>query len=98
MSVRTSVVLPAPRSPESVTKSPAWSELAMSIASRRVGYSSGSATQKVDVPEGGRALACPDPPPRGHGPQASLPRFRGGGVEAGDPGGRGGAARGRVRG
>src|SRR5215471_11980357 len=57
MSVRTSVVLPAPRSPDSVTKSPACSELAMSIASRRVACSSGSATEKLDAAEARAAVA-----------------------------------------
>src|SRR5262249_11758672 len=56
MSVRTSVVWPAPRSPESVTKSPACSELAMSMASRRVACSSGSATEKLDVADVVRAI------------------------------------------
>src|SRR5262252_5941450 len=92
MSVRTSVVLPAPRSPESVTKSPACSELAMSIASRRVAYSSGSATEKLDVPEAVRAMACLDARSRGHGRQASCRRSRGGMIEREDAGDRGAAA------
>src|SRR2546425_5701377 len=51
MSARANAVLPAPRSPESVTRSPGMSEFARSIASRRVACSSGSATEKLDVPE-----------------------------------------------
>src|SRR6516225_780395 len=50
MRARAKVVLPAPRSPESVTRSPGWSEFAISIASRWVACSSGSATEKLDVP------------------------------------------------
>src|SRR5260370_11826865 len=92
MSVRTGVVLPAPRSPESVTKSPAWSELAMSIASRRGACSSGSATEKLDVAEAVSAIACLDARSRVHGQQASRRRSLGGGVERGDAGGPGAAA------
>src|SRR6516165_5169269 len=51
MSARAKVVFPAPRSPERVTRSPGSSELAMSIASRVVACSSGSATEKLDVPD-----------------------------------------------
>src|SRR5437763_11150641 len=49
MSARAKVVLPAPRSPESETKSPGCSELAISRARRRVACSSGSTTEKLDV-------------------------------------------------
>src|SRR5262245_42189013 len=49
MRARAKVVLPAPRSPESVTRSPPASALAMSIASRWVACSSGNATEKLDV-------------------------------------------------
>src|SRR5215471_11880073 len=80
MSVRTSVVLPAPRSPESVTKSPPSSELAMSIASRRVACSSGNATEKLDVAEAVSGMACLD--------RRSL----GGMIEREDAGDRGAAA------
>src|SRR5262249_35168884 len=82
----------APRSPESVTKSPAWSELAMSIASRRVACSSGSATEKLDAAEAVRAMACLDVRSRGPGRQAARPRSLGGGVGRGDAGDRGAAA------
>src|SRR2546428_12393239 len=92
MSVRTSVVLPAPRSPESVTKSPPWSELAMSIASRRVACSSGNATEKLDVAEAVSAMACLDARSRGHGQQASRRRSLGGAIEREDAGDRGAAA------
>src|ERR1700738_2840693 len=51
MSARAKVVLPAPRSPERVTRSPGSSAFAMSMASRVVACSSGSATEKLDVPE-----------------------------------------------
>src|SRR5439155_23112831 len=57
MSVRASVVLPAPRSPERVTRSPGSTVLAMSIASRRVACSSGSATEKLDVSDLVSAMA-----------------------------------------
>src|SRR5256886_16225796 len=92
MSVRTSVVLPAPRSPESVTKSPPWSELAMSMASRRVACSSGNATEKLDVAEAVSAMACLDARSRGHGQQASRRRSLGGVIEREDAGDRGAAA------
>src|SRR5262249_8490501 len=92
MSVRTSVVLPAPRSPESVTKSPAWSELAMSIASRRGGGSAGRAPRKARGAGGGRGEACPRARPRAHGRQASCRRSRGGMIEREDAGDRGAAA------
>src|SRR2546427_8211688 len=92
MSVRSSVVLPAPRSPESVTKSPPWSELAMSIASRRVACSSGNATEKLDVAEAVSAMACLDARSRGHGQQASRRRSLGGVIEREDAGDRGAAA------
>src|SRR6516225_10559887 len=51
MSARAKVVFPAPRSPERVTRSPGSSEFAMSIASRVVACSSGSATEKLDAPD-----------------------------------------------
>src|SRR6478752_7378215 len=57
MSARAKAVLPAPRSPESVTISPRCSELAMSIASRCVACSPGSATVKVDMPGAVRGSA-----------------------------------------
>src|SRR5258707_15643247 len=98
MSVRTSVVLPAPRSPESVTKSPPWSELAMSIASRRVACSSGNATEKLDGAGAGRAMACPDAPSPGGPQQAARPPSLRGGSEPGDAGAPGAAAPGRVAG
>ena len=47
MSVRASVVLPAPRSPESVTMSPGSITLAISTISRRVVCSSGSTAEKL---------------------------------------------------
>src|SRR5262247_3455061 len=50
MSARTKVVLPAPRSPESVTVSPGLSAPAMSIISFRVASSSGSTTEKLEPP------------------------------------------------
>src|SRR5215470_2440924 len=50
MSARTKVVLPAPRSPESVTVSPGLSAPAMSIISLRVASSSGSTTEKLERP------------------------------------------------
>src|SRR5215510_4736154 len=50
MSARTKVVLPAPRSPESVTVSPGLSAPAMSIISLRVASSSGSTTEKLEPP------------------------------------------------
>src|SRR5262247_388882 len=92
MSVRTSVVLPAPRSPESVTKSPACSELAMSSASRRVACSSGSATEKLDVADAVSAMACLDARSRGDCRQASRRRSLGGMIEREDAGDRGAAA------
>src|SRR5262249_34994711 len=92
MSVRTSVVLPAPRSPESVTKSPACSELAMSSASRRVACSSGSATEKLDVAEAASAMAGLDLRLPGPGPRASRPPSLGGMIEREDAGDRGAAA------
>src|SRR5215471_10378518 len=60
MSARANVVLPAPRSPESVTVSPGCSELAMSTASRWVACSSGSATEKLELPGvvGSNAMAA----------------------------------------
>src|SRR5215471_5099593 len=60
MSARANVVLPAPRSPESVTVSPGCSELAMSTANRWVACSSGSATEKLELPGvvGSRAMAA----------------------------------------
>src|SRR5262245_41194690 len=92
MSVRTSVVLPAPRSPESVTKSPAVSELAMSIASRRVACSSGSATEKLDVAEAVRAMACLDARACGDRQRESRRRSLGALIEREDAGHRGAAA------
>src|SRR5215470_5072593 len=50
MSARTKVVLPAPRSPESVTVSPGLSAPAMSTISLRVASSSGSTTEKLERP------------------------------------------------
>src|SRR5262245_21420852 len=50
MSARANVVLPAPRSPESVIRSPGASALAMSIISRSVACSSGSTTEKLAPP------------------------------------------------
>src|SRR3954452_12453817 len=50
MSARTKVVLPAPRSPESVTVSPGLSAPATSIISLRVASSSGSTTEKLERP------------------------------------------------
>src|SRR5437867_11371822 len=50
MRARTKVVLPAPRSPESVTVSPGLSAPAMSIISLRVASSSGSTTEKLEPP------------------------------------------------
>src|SRR6202023_3084254 len=50
MTARANVVLPAPRSPDRVTRSPGSSELAMSTASRWVACSSGKATEKLEVP------------------------------------------------
>src|SRR5205809_6031841 len=61
MSARAKAVLPAPRSPESVTRSPGSSEFAMSIASRWVACSSGSATEKLDVPAVVRSIAMAAP-------------------------------------
>src|SRR5258707_3662790 len=97
MSVRTSVVLPAPRSPESVTKSPGSSELAMSIASRRVACSSGNATEKLDVAEAVSAMAFLDARSPGDRQQASRRRSPGGGVERGDASGRRAAADGGIQ-
>src|SRR5437870_13628467 len=51
------VVFPAPRSPDSVTRSPGSSEFAMSMARREVACSSGSATEKLDVPAVVRSIA-----------------------------------------
>src|SRR5271166_2195948 len=62
MRARANVVLPAPRSPESVTRSPGSSEFAMSTASRWVACSSGSATEKLDVPSVVRSIATAVPP------------------------------------
>src|SRR5215831_10746036 len=92
MRVRTSVVLPAPRSPESVTKSPPSSELAMSIASRRVACSSGNATEKLDVAEAVSGMACLDARARGDRQQPSRRRSLGGMIEWEDAGHRGAAA------
>src|SRR5215813_9041271 len=92
MRVRTSVVLPAPRSPESVRKSPASSELAMSIASRRVASSSGNATEKLDVAEAVSGMACLDARSPGDRQQASRRRSLGGMIEREDAGDRGAAA------
>src|SRR5215468_2065108 len=69
MRVRASVVLPAPRSPESVTTSPASSALATSIARRRVACSSGSATEKLELLE--LVMAWLDGRWRGLGDRAS---------------------------
>src|SRR5436305_11351195 len=44
MSARANVVLPAPRSPDSVMRSPGSSAAAMSVAKRRVASSSGNVT------------------------------------------------------
>src|ERR1700737_3428882 len=62
MSARAKAVLPAPRSPDSVTRSPGSSELAISMASRAVACSSGRITEKLDVPEVVRSIAMPAPP------------------------------------
>src|SRR5689334_15370606 len=62
MSARAKVVLPAPRSPESVTTSPGSSALAMSIASRLVACSSGSTTMRFAVADAAgvvRGMAMP---------------------------------------
>ncbi len=48
---RANVVLPAPRSPDSVTRSPGSSAAAMSVTSRSVACSLASATVKLDPPE-----------------------------------------------
>src|SRR5262249_31230769 len=50
MSARANVVLPAPRSPDSVMRSPGSSALAMSIARRRVASSSGNVSEKLAPP------------------------------------------------
>src|SRR5271170_423111 len=47
MSARAKVVLPAPRSPDSVTRSPVSSALAMSIAKRTIAGSFGNVTVKL---------------------------------------------------
>src|SRR5262245_7810911 len=60
MSMRANVVLPAPRSPESVTRSPRSSALAMSIASRCVARSSGNATEKLAVVGAVEAIMMPE--------------------------------------
>ena len=64
MSARANVVLPAPRSPESVTRSPGMSALAMSIMSRMVACSSGSTAEKLAAPGTvrGIAMALPSGP------------------------------------
>src|SRR6266550_3391004 len=67
MSARTKVVLPAPRSPESVTVSPGLSAPATSIISLRVASSSGSTTEKLERP----VVSSMDIP-------APLAAFRGG--------------------
>src|SRR5215813_10551566 len=92
MSVRTSVVLPAPRSPESVTNSPPSSEFAMSIASRRVACSAGSATEKLDVAEAVSGMPCLDARSRGDRQQPSRRGSLGGVIEREDAGDRGAAA------
>src|SRR5262245_58266469 len=51
MSMRANVVLPAPRSPDSVTRSPGCRAAETSITSRRVACSFGSATVKLDPPD-----------------------------------------------
>src|SRR5262249_51573881 len=50
MSARANVVLPAPRSPDSVMRSPGSSALAISIAKRRVASSSGNVSEKLAPP------------------------------------------------
>src|ERR1700681_2520264 len=88
MSARANVVLPAPRSPESVTTSPGSSALAMSIASRWVACSSGSATVRLDGADavGGvvRGIAMPA--------MISRRRLFGAVLEREDAGHRGAAA------
>src|SRR5262249_5329277 len=92
MSVRTSVVLPAPRSPESVTKSPAGREWAMWIGGGGGAGSSGSATEKLEAADAVGAMACLDVRSRGHGRQESRRRSLGGVIEREDAGDRGAAA------
>src|SRR5262245_17666990 len=87
MSTRANVVLPAPRSPESVTRSPRSSALAMSIASRCVARSSGSATEKLAVAGAVGAIMMRERPPT-----RSRCRSLGGVVERENAGDRGAAA------
>src|SRR3974377_2095519 len=59
MSARANVVFPAPRSPDSVTRSPGSSAPARSVAKRRVASSSGNVTVKL-APRGAvKSIAVP---------------------------------------
>src|SRR5712692_6915747 len=80
MSARANVVLPAPRSPDSVTRSPGSSELAMSTASRWVACSSGSTIEKLEVtlemPDGVSSIDMGQPFPEAGRPAGAMSRRR----------------------
>src|ERR1700724_3747277 len=59
MSARAKVVLPAPRSPDSVTRSPGSSAAAMSMAKRTVACSFGNVTVKLVPPVALGNMAAP---------------------------------------
>src|SRR5215470_17957774 len=80
MRARTNIVLPAPRSPDSVTRSPGSSELAMSTASRWVACSSGSTIEKLEVtlevPDGVSSIDMGEPLPEAGRPARAMLRRR----------------------
>src|SRR5215471_13494702 len=59
MSARAKVVLPAPRSPESVMRSPGSRAAARSVAKRRVASSSGNVTVKLGPVGAVKSIAVP---------------------------------------
>src|SRR6202012_3100081 len=56
MSARANVVLPAPRSPDSVTRSPGSSAVAISAAKRSVASSFGNITLTLEPPAGVKSI------------------------------------------
>src|SRR5580704_2862764 len=59
MSARANVVFPAPRSPDSVTRSPGSSAAAISVMNRRVASSFGNVTAKLAPPGMVRSMGTP---------------------------------------
>src|ERR1700730_8818877 len=72
MSARAKVVLPAPRSPDSVTRSPGSSAAAMSMAKRTVACSFGNVTVKLVPPVALGNMAAPRYRCRGPRPLAGI--------------------------